>query len=174
MDAISHVTRGYISVAQISKTKGYDGTVICTIDDHYLKDLKTAPGVFAVHKGSLVPYFLDKSRSRLSEGLVKFDTINDKEYWADIYPRQLFLSEQDIHEVKPQSKADTFIGWSIFNNEENIGHIEDIEEYPQQIMLVVKRQSGISLIPFHQEFIRSISEDERAIYLELPDGLLEL
>ncbi len=174
MDAISQLTKGFICVAQISKTKGYDGTIICDIEEHYLSDLKNAPGIFAIHKGSLIPYFLDTSKSNLKDGFLKFDTINDKEYWVDISPRQLFLAERDIKDIRPQSQADSFVGWSLFNEEENIGIIASIEEYPQQIMLIVKNDSKSFLIPFHQEFIMDISEIAQSITLQLPEGLLDL
>ena len=52
--------------------------------------------------------------------------------------------------------------------------IEDIEEYPQQEMAVLKYKEKTILIPLIESFIEREDEANKRIYINLPEGLLDL
>ncbi len=54
---------------------------------------------------------------------------------------------------------------------EKVGVIDRVEEYPQQLMAVVRHpEKGELLIPLHEELIHSVEADK--IIMNLPDGLI--
>ncbi len=55
-----------------------------------------------------------------------------------------------------------------------LGKIERIDDLPNQKLLVVLYKNIEVLIPFVEDFIQSIDDETQTIYLNLPDGLIEI
>ena len=55
-----------------------------------------------------------------------------------------------------------------------IGVIEDIIEYPQQLLAKLKLGSREVLIPIHDDLVININEEEGVLTVKVADGLLDL
>jgi len=70
---------------------------------------------------------------------------------------------------------DDFTGFALFDKVLGpIGIVEGIEEYPNQLLIKTRYLGTEVLIPAVEAFITEIDEAKRTIYLQLPEGLLDI
>jgi 16S rRNA processing protein RimM len=66
------------------------------------------------------------------------------------------------------------IGYDVHVHGASIGKITDVIENSSQNLFVVESDSNNYLIPAVDPFISNLDKAKKIIYLELPDGLLDL
>ena len=66
------------------------------------------------------------------------------------------------------------INFDVFRDSRKIGKIENINSRLPQPVFEIMYDSRIVLIPIHEDFIRKIDKVNNIIYLDIPDGLLEI
>ena len=66
------------------------------------------------------------------------------------------------------------INFEVITDSKNIGRIENINSKLPQPVFEIMYDSRIVLIPIHEDFIRKIDKVNNIIYLDIPDGLLEI
>ena len=66
------------------------------------------------------------------------------------------------------------IGCAILDeNKEVLGIVKNVEEFPAQITLRVKRNNGKDFfVPFVKQFIKNVDIDNKKIYIEVIEGML--
>ncbi|NJN33618.1 MAG: hypothetical protein HC817_04545 [Saprospiraceae bacterium] len=66
------------------------------------------------------------------------------------------------------------VGYTLFDYGKKIGIIEDVIEFPQQLMATVNIDNREVLVPLNEHFVKNCDDVQREIYLELPEGILDL
>ena len=54
-----------------------------------------------------------------------------------------------------------------------VGHVRDVYEAPQGLVLEVETATGRPLVPWHEDLVRSVDEDTRTIVFAPLDGLFD-
>ncbi|HRQ31447.1 MAG TPA: hypothetical protein PLU49_15305, partial [Saprospiraceae bacterium] len=90
---------------------------------------------------------------------------------------EIFLNIRDVSaESLKQFRRTTFDhinGFTLVDNSTNrTFFITDIEEYPQQLMATVVADGLSVLVPIVEQWISEIDEEQKLIYMNLPDGLI--
>lgn len=168
-----------VSVGYTKKPHGVKGELKVLIEEEFLDDFLEAKVIFLEIKGKKVPYFIAEAREG-NDLIMKFEDIDHREAALDISGKEIFLREEDLQTAEQESDdalADfrQLIGFQIEDIEwGSIAEIEDVIEYPQQILAVISYKTREMLIPLHPTFIRDILPDQKIIKMELPEGILEL
>lgn len=170
--------KNLVSIGYTKKPHGLKGELKVLIDDLYLDDFLDAETIFLELKGKKLPFFIESVREG-NEILVKLEDIDSKEAADNIASKEIFLRESDIVPLDERElEEDDFVqylGYQVQDSELGlIGAIEEIIEYPQQMMAVVNYQDREVLIPMNEAFIKKIQKKEKIIHMELPEGLLDL
>lgn len=165
----------YIPVGKLNKSFGTKGQIRVVPEKAFKADLERS-GVWFVSKGGdIIPYFVEAIDHSV-HFLVKFEDINSPEDAKQITGGGLLLRAKDVS-IKTDSEEDDLdklVGFTIITNQNNeIGVIQKIEEYPQQLMATVLQGNSEFLIPMLPEFIISIDIDNQNIDMQLPEGLVE-
>ena len=166
----------YVNIGKMGKTHGTNGELKCQVKDPYLDDFFDAEVVFLALQGNKVPFFIAASRG---EGtlIVKFEEVDSREDALPLAGAELFLRAADLAAGPPDILPDfSFLeGFRIIDQQAGeVGIIEEVLEFPQQIMAVLQYQGRELLIPLNDAFIIEIDEPAQRILMALPDGLLEL
>ena len=81
---------------------------------------------------------------------------------------------------KPERDPEEFLisdlkGFKVVDaNEGELGEIKEIHEYPQQFVASVLYQEREILFPLSDDLIEEIDQDQNTLYVNLPEGLVDL
>lgn len=163
----------YRIIGQLLKPHGYKGEIVADIDD----EQRAAVGqyFFICIDELFVPFFIQTIRPHgAGNFLVKFEDVDNEKQAAQFARRPLYVERTD--EDDDEIGLDDLIGFTAVDNFGSIlGVIDDIDDSTENVLMIVKRSDGSEVyIPLVDEFITSIDETNRSIFLDLPDGLTDL
>lgn len=167
-----------VAIGYTKKPHGLKGELKVQIEELYLDDFLEAETIFLDLRGKKLPFFIESVREG-NEILLKLEDVDSKEAADGLSSKEVFLRESDIipldeREMEPDDFTQ-FMGYQIKDTELGlIGEIEDVIEYPQQMMAALTYQDREILIPMNAAFIKEIQKENKIIIMELPEGLLEL
>ena len=137
-------------------------------------DIKT---LFVDIDGGLVPFFVDQQSGSGSGQLrVWFQDYDTPEAAQQLTGYQVYIAEDDLPALNPnQLYQHKLIGYLTIDQDEcELGQITDLMVSPKQTLLKVDHNGDELLIPFVEEFIIKIDKRKKILYLDLPDGLIDL
>ena len=168
----------YHVIGRLSKTFGYDGSLKLKVENH-LAHLLDSEKVFFIKIGSNhVPFFVESLKDK-TQLIIKFENIDSKETAVKLCNKDLCVPSEKIKTEERVAPSTLLFAWAkgflIIDPEENIiGEILDIKEFPQQEMAVLIHEEKEILLPIHQDLILGLDEDEQVMMMKIADGLLDL
>ena len=130
-------------------------------------------------KGRPTPFFIEDIRFG-NNIIAKFEDVNTPEAAMSISNKEISLRESDlIPDDEREIEIETMpyehcIGYTIVNEGETVGVIDNIVEYPQQEMAILNYKNKEVLVPLNQHFIKKVDDKNKVIEMVLPEGLLDL
>ena len=159
-----------ISFGYVSRPHGYKGDVQITLE-RKIVSLKRDDFVFIQLQGQFIPYKITHLKGKTDTPVVGLEFIDTFEKAQDIVGSPVFTDQ----EVLPEDSELSFLGYELIDAKiGSIGKVLDVQELPQQLMLTVSFQGEEKYIPLVDDFIDYISQENKEIWLNLPDGLLDL
>lgn len=175
------MTRRWADVAELTATQGLKGRFVA-------RSVRGLP--FLLEEGmevDFVPPTLNGPRHvRVAsvqhagdeEYLVSFAKVTDRDAAESLVGSHCLLSHDQLPEDFDdllRADADHVSGYRVVDEVRGmLGHVVDVREMPTQDLLVVEHEGEEVLIPFVDEFIVEIDEDEGVVRVNLPAGLVEL
>ncbi|MGY5848083.1 ribosome maturation factor RimM [Salegentibacter sp. HM20] len=155
----------------------FKGEVLIKLDTDEPELYTEMESVLIEYNGNLVPFFIEKSSLQKSTLLrVKFEDIDTEEDAEDLVGALTYLPLTML----PQLEEDQFyyheiIGFDVIDAEHgNIGKITGINDSTAQALFEIKKGDKDLLIPMNDEFIEKIDKPNKTIYLNTPEGLVEM
>ena len=157
-----------IPIGRITSKHGYKGSLNILWDDD---DLIPEPGdylyVLINEKG--VPFLIEEMSKSLE--IVKLQFVDSESQAEELLGLTVGLDQNTIDEVPPQFQINGF--QLISSDEQIIGIIDSLEDYPGQIMMNIICENRKILIPFVEDWIIQIDEKNRTLQMDLPEGLVD-
>ena len=164
-------------IGKLGKSHGVHGAYKLSIKDSFIGLLMEGKIVYARLDGLDVPLIVSGIRGD-KENIISFKGINTSEKNKPFIGKNLYIETENnssISGLNSFDQIDSFNSFIVKDQAGNlIGEIQRIEEYPQQIMAVVSREESQILIPLVEEFITDVDIENKIIWMDLPDGILEL
>lgn len=136
----------------------------------------SAKAVFINLDGSKVP-FLIESASDEKGIILKLDEVDSPEAATALLNKELYLEVSEVSQDTKLSQAAVHPLTSYFiydQNDKQIAIIEELIEYPDQLLAQISYAGGTHLIPIHEELIIELNEEQKILKLEIVEGLLDL
>ena len=166
----------YTPIGKINKPLGTQGEMKIFIEDTFLSDLLESDHIFVKINGSYVPYFIEDIRES-NHLFIKIEEIVDPESALALVNKEVFLTTSSIHSdaFSTINEKQGYEGYTILDKNETVGIIEAIELMPQQVIawVVVVNQKKIA-IPLAEGLIQEVDDLKKKIYMDLPEGILDL
>lgn len=162
-------------LGKITKPFGYKGQVVFFLDVDEPDDYAGLDAVFVEVKGSLVPYFIKEIKIGGNKATVTFEEISPDEALS-LVGSNLYLPLKML----PKLTGNKFyyhevIGWQVIDKEKgNIGTIASVIDYPAQALFQIMKNDKEILIPIIDQVIKRVDRDEKTMYIEAPNGLIDL
>lgn len=161
-------------IGKVLKPHKLSGDLKLSVDSFYLNDLQELDTLVLQKGDDFLPFFIEYRTIQPNTSIVKFESIQNKDEASKLNGKLIYAITSQLSGVK-ENEFDALIGMTLFNqNQKKIGKIEDVIEHPKQILLQLFIQENEVLIPFHQNLILSISQEDHSISLTIPDGLIEI
>jgi 16S rRNA processing protein RimM len=163
-------------IGQIIKPHGVNGEMSFSFTTDIF-DREEVPYFIFDMQGLLVPFFLDEFRFKSnSTGLLKLDGVTTDEQARGFSGLTIFLPKSFLEKVEDtEIELDYFAGFSLVDSEKGLlGVISEVDQTTDNVLFVIPTKDDELLIPAGEEYIEEIDHDKKIIYVNLPEGLLDL
>ena len=166
----------YFKIGKLAATYGLTGEIILQHSLGKRTSLKGLETIFIEEKkDSFIPYFIGSAKIKSdTETYVKLDGINSKEEARKVIQKEAWLLEEDFIKFAHKSAPISLLGFTLVNEEEELGEILEVIEQPHQVLCKILLNGKEALIPIHEEFLDKIDKKNKKVFVTLPDGLLEI
>lgn len=173
----------YVNIGYTKKLHGLQGELKLSIEGRYLEDFLKNERIFLDVKGAKVPYFVANVRGK-GEMILKLEEVDSRDAAYALQSREVHLRVQDLipdHkreleiEEEETLEYEHLTGFQLVDKTVGVvGQIDEVLEMPQQEMAFLKYKGRDVLIPLNGKFITSIDEKSKTVFMDLPEGLLEV
>ena len=167
-------------IGKVSKFRGIQGEVeILFTDDAF--DRGDAEYLVLEMEGILVPFFWEEYRFKNDKtAIFQFEDIQDETaarriVGASVYYPKAALPE-DGEEGAELRSWQALTGFALYHADGTpIGTVQAVDDATANILLIIDRADGTqTYLPFHEDFLVEARLKERALFLNVPPGLLEI
>jgi 16S rRNA processing protein RimM len=165
----------YIPIGNIRKPLGTNGALTINLNEDVEDIIFDLEHFFVFTDGQYLPFFIDLVEDK-NDLIVKLEGIDSPQIASGLSGKKIYVSPNQVSEEMKVSvsKFGAIGGFTIYNNDDLLGTIEDIVEYPSQLMIKFTYQGQEKLIPLVDDFIVNLNENQKIIVLSLPEGILDL
>ena len=166
----------YFSIGKITAPHGLTGEVVIKHALGKRTDFKGLQTIFLEEKkGSFLPYFIESATAKNEvEAFVKLEGFNTKENAKRLAQKEVWLLKADFDKFAAKSSPISLLGFMMINEGKEIGDVIEVIEQPMQVLCKIMYKGHEALIPLHQESLQKIDQKKKQVFVNLPDGLLEL
>ncbi len=168
--------REYFKIGKLVATYGFKGDMVLKHDLGKKTLFKNLKSFFIEEKKDVfIPVFIQAIKVKsAAENYLKLEGIDSKEKAHGFLQKELWLLHDDFKKLAAVQAPISLIGYTIVSNNTILGEITEVIEQPHQLLCKIIINSKEALIPVHQDFIEKIDKKNRQIFLDLPDGLLDI
>lgn len=164
-------------LGKVAKKFSFKGEVLIYLDTDEPEMYEDLESVFVEFNKNLVPFFIENSQLHKGDFLkVRFEDVDneeeaDKLIGCEIYLPLTMLPKLEgnkfyYHEVIGFDVIDTRLG--------NIGKIVAINDSAAQPLFEIDKDGIEILVPMIDDFIIEVSREKKTIFLNTPEGLVDL
>ena len=148
-----------------------------------LKGLKTL--FLEERKDEMLPWFIESTRIKGAEEIfVKLEGLDTKEAARRVVQKEVWLTEEDFEQFAGKSAPISLVGFHLMDMGaagtgavgagQDLGPILEVIEQPHQVLCKIDLEGKEALIPIHEGTLRKVDQKKKQVWVELPDGLLDV
>lgn len=170
-----------VAIGKFQKTHALQGELNAIVDvqEDYAEDDK--PFIVDVD-GIYVPFYIESIRPKGSTSyLVKLAGVDSLEEAQQFVNKEIYAMRSDLIDYF-ETDGETFVdpddieGYEVVDSRlGDLGKVKEVNDATANVLLVVDTPDGDELlVPFVDEFVEEIDQDNKRIVVSLPEGLLEI
>jgi 16S rRNA processing protein RimM len=166
----------YFKIGRLVATYGTEGQFILEHSLGKKASLKGLETIFIEEKkDSFLPWFVSSAKIKNDkETYIGLEGIHSKEAARVLVKKEVWLSENDFKKFAASAAPISFLGFTIISKNEAIGEVIEVIEQPHQILCTIIINDKEVFIPIHENSLEKTDKKSRKLYVNLPDGLLDL
>lgn len=162
--------KDFIDIGSVVKSHGTKGELRVSLTEN----VTLKQWAFLEFQGKPVPFYIESISGDKEEPVIKLEGIHSPVDAQRLVARTLLFPANKVKRTKASQVADV-IGFKLIDETFGfIGHLESIEDLPQQTLLVTTYKGKELMIPAVEAFIVDINPEKEEVLLELPTGLLDI
>jgi 16S rRNA processing protein RimM len=166
----------YFKIGKLAATFGVEGQLILQHSLGKKTSLKGLETIFIEEKkDSFLPYFITSTKIKNEkETFISLEGIQSKEAAHFLIKKEVWLSENDFKKFVAAAAPISFLGFTVVNNKAELGEVIEVIEQPHQVLCAIMIDGKEVLIPIHEDSLEKIDKKNRKLFVNLPDGLLDI
>lgn len=166
----------YFKIGKLVASFGLKGELVL---QHSLGKKSSFKGLEAIFleetTDNFMPYFIEKTSIKNDkETYIKLEGIDVPEAARKLTPKEVWLQEADFQKYTHKAAPIALLGFEIIDGATPLGQIIEVIEQPHQILCTIIYKGKEALIPVHQESLKKMDTKNKKIFVQLPQGLLEI
>ncbi|MGJ5642630.1 ribosome maturation factor RimM [Formosa sp. S-31] len=164
-------------LGKIIKKYSFKGELLVKLDTDEPELFEDLDSVFVDLRNNLVPFFIESSQLHKSELLrIKFEDVDSEADAEALLKSDLYLPLEFL----PKLEGNKFyfheiIGFTVEDlNYGTVGIVKSVNDSTAQALFEIDRDGIEILIPMNDEFISKVDKPNKTIYVETPEGLIDL
>lgn len=156
---------------KINKTHGVNGELNCAID---ADTIDRAEYMVLEMDGIFVPFFISNIRVKSSNSvLLTLEDIETETDARNLVGKDIYLP---IHLMSDEDMLsyEYFIGFTVVNADEKLGEISFVDDQTVNILFGISAEDGDILLPAVEDFIMEVDNENKILYTNYPNELVEL
>jgi len=159
------------------KTHGISGELVLEFESHFEFSVEEANRFFVELEGLLVPFLIKKEGLRFrtaNTAIVNLDFVESEKYAKRLVGKSVYLYISEIIDEPDESLESQFENYLLIDSKVgNIGMITHVEDFAGNIVLTVLYKGDELLIPYNDNLLVEVNEQQKTIELRLPEGLID-
>lgn len=166
----------YFKIGKLVAAFGVKGEMILK---HSLGKKSALKGLKAIfieeQKQSFIPWFIISAKSKSEDEIyIQLEGIDSREAALKLIQKEAWLPEEDFKKQASASSPLSFLGFSIIDNDKDLGPILELIEQPHQLLCRIEIDKKEVLIPLNEQTLQKVDTKKRQVFVILPDGLLDI
>lgn len=164
-----------VRIGKINKPHGIKGEMSFSFTNDSF-DESSCPFLILEIEGIYVPFRLNEYRfTSDSNALIQLQNIDSDQKARTLTNKEVYFSKSLLRQDVDSYTWDFFIGYTVIDEKEGeIGVIQYVDESTANTLFVIKKGNKDLLVPAVEELITHIDEEQKKIYVLLPEGLLQI
>ena len=166
----------YFKIGKLAATFGTNGEIVLEHNLGKKTSLKGLETIFIEEKkDAFLPYFISATKIKNEKELfISLEGIQSKEVARPLIKKEVWLSENDFKKFAAVAAPISFLGFTIVHNKKELGEVIEVIEQSHQILCAIVIEGKEALIPIHENSLEKVDKKNRKLYVNIPDGLLEI
>ena len=166
----------YFKIGKLAASTGLKGELILQHSLGKKTSLKGLEAIFLEEKkDNLLPYFIESTQIKSdTEIIIKLEGIDIMEVARKLTPKEVWILAPDFEKFAAKAAPIALLGFHLIDGETDRGEIIEVIEQPHQVLCTIMYKGKEALIPVHDESLLKIDKKNRKVFIEIPDGLLEI
>lgn len=169
-----------VEIGVYNKPHGINGEISATL----MCDTEIAPK-FSCYISSIdgifVPFFAENIRTKNSQTLLlKLEGMDNDTDLKNLVNKEIYVLKKEYDTISDEydcdeAPVDYFVGYIITDciSNKQIGEIIDIDDSTENVLFIVEDINGNEhLIPAADELVTKIDFDNKLLFMNIPDGLI--
>lgn len=166
----------YFKIGKLAATFGLEGQLVLEHSLGKKTSLKGLENIFIEEtKNSFLPYFIESAKIKNDKEIyLKLEGLTTKEEAGRFIKKEVWLMENDFKKFSASAAPISLLGFMVVNENEELGEVCEVIEQPHQVLCKIMLNGKEALIPVHEHSLEKIDKKNRKLFLNLPDGLLDI
>lgn len=168
-----------VEIGKFQKTHALQGELnaVLDVDEDFLDDHRA---LVVEIDGIYVPFFTESARTKgATSFLIKLKGVDSQEEAQKLVNKEIYGLRKDLIDYMDDPDMEltnSFINYEIIDKHAGpIGKVADVDNTTANVLFVIETPDGDTVyVPVVDEFIEEIDDDAAKIFVNLPDGLVEL
>ena len=164
-----------VQIGIINKVSGFKGKLSCIVNIAHPERLLKQKFLFVILEGLPVPFFVEEIEFKNDDLLVKFEDVETEADAKKLVRKEIFSERIKVQKKKDVLTWNDLKGYNVIDEVHGeLGIIEDVQEFPKQMIAKCMMNEKEILFPLNDEIVVEIDDDQKIVYVDLPDGLLDI
>ena len=162
-------------IGSLVKLYGFKGGYVLALGSYLGEEIEKWESLFIEIDGLLVPFFIDKIELTADTTvIVTFEDLSSETKAKKFLNCDVYQLRSLVNMEKPQG-VDLLVGYTVIDEKMgNIGKVEEILDYKQNLLFRVVKGKKEILVPIAEHIIVKVNHHKKEILMIAPEGLFDL
>lgn len=160
-------------IGRIGKPHGHEGAVKLELFSELHTDLNIDEPVFLLLDGKPVPFFMASVNEDAHPPILHFERVTHMDAARKLQGLAVYAPKHSVEAERGWTTAQ-LVGYMAFDRGNKLGPIKEVLDSGLQQLLRLELKGTEVLIPLQEELIEDLNEERKQLFLQLPEGLLDI